>query len=1189
MADYPRANPAQWWKSTAVGGAHRSPHAMFIGRFRRWTTLLLLLVLTGLVGGVWFMVSPSRMSTMAGILLSHVLGGDVTIASSHLSLDGTLQLTGVKLKTHAGTDPEDILFSADNLQVSFNWLGLLTGHLEATEIDADRPVLNLVQNVDNGHWNYEAFLANRRPGLPTGGAYDQTELPTINLNNAEVRWGRIEHGQYQIVGSSSVNGQLGPSQSMASEYKIEIEQQTPNGAPGITFQGQWNVTEHEFTAQLSNLEFTDELRRSLPEPIQQWWQILHLQGGIEAIGFHIDPINGIQLSAKLRNVSMQLTVPSQKLGPQIIPITGLSGDVTAGNSSLEITNLSGTVMKSRFLVTSAQFDGYQPGDPFNVTLKMPSLNINPQYPALFSTEKFRVATALIYRLRPSGLMDLSVQVSRAKNMPVQVNGQILCRDVRARYVEFPYPFEHAQGVIRFTTREIDFDNLHATAETYPISLNGMVGINQEYGPVNLTIASDHCYFDQRLATCMPEDLLPIWNKFNPKGFGRFICLVTRTAGDPAKPNFTVQVFPVDVTGRYVDFPYPLQHVHGEILFTEHQTKIVNLTSPVAGGKGSIVFTGTVDYSPDAINDMTPRVHVRAINIPVDQTLWNSLPDNYNRRIKPVSLQSGMASLDAMIIRNAEDEPVVDGTLTLSGGVLTPKQLPWPITHAAMLAHLSPGALDILSLTGNLGRDQKGMFNVHAHILVPEQGAAQVDMGGSWSNADIGPAAARDLPENWRNLWNKWNPSGVINGSLQLALSIGDSGSSSGGASGMHIQSLDVKLQPEAMQLAPAFLPGPISNIHGAIDIQPQTIGLEGLTAVAGPMNLQLNGSYDTLSAHTLLSLRAQAPNIPEEWIKVLPGSAATTIGNWDPQGAWLLDMGKLEFSKVDGISNVRFTGSVVIDDFKLQKIVLATARHLTVTVAGNWITGDSVPDMAGVFSLRDLSWAGRTVDPASGEISADSIKNTIDFAPVKGIIAGGTLQGDVNIALGPAPSYKAAFIMTGAELADLLAPASAITPAGPVSSGKVNASLSMSQKFGDPTTRTGAGILEVKQAQIFNVPLAMGLLQITTLRLPISSAFDHARITYNLNGNIVTFNSIELNSPGVDLTGGGTVDLGSRQLSLNMFTQTPSGLDIPVLGDVLNVFQQQLLELRIRGTIDDPAIVPIPLHILTWPVDWMFP
>ncbi|HMD55490.1 MAG TPA: hypothetical protein VKJ65_13155, partial [Phycisphaerae bacterium] len=746
-----------------------------------------------------------------------------------------------------------------------------------------------------------------------------------------------------------INGQLGPSELSASSYVMEIQQQTDNGAPGITLDGQWNVAQREFDAHISNLELTDQLRRTLPEPIQEWWQKLHLQGGIEQIGFHINSTDGIQLTAKLRDVSMILTVPSQKLGPQIVPISGLSGDVTAGNLNFRIINLSGTVMNSRFLVPAAEFDGYRSGDPFDVTVNMPDLNIDPHYPALFSTEKFSVASALIYRMRPSGLVDLSVRVSRQKNKPLVVDGQILCRDVRARYVHFPYPFEHAQGLIRFNSHLIDFVNTHAVAETYPLTLNGTVGINTENSAVNLIIRSDKCFFDQRLAECMPAELIPIWNKFNPVGFGSFICHVTRTQGDSGRPAFTVQIFPTDVSGTYVDFPYPLQHVHGELYFTEHQTQIINLTAPVNGGKGNIIFNGTVDYSPDAVNDLQPHVHVVATNIPVDQNLWNSLPDSYNRHLKPLNLVSGTTGLDAMITRGPEDSAQVDGTLTLTGGTLKPVLLPWLITNVAMQAHLSLRNVDILSLTGNLGQNQKGTFAISGHMYIPEVGATELDASGSWHNVQIGGAAPTSLPQQWQQVWNKWNPSGNLDGTLQVVMSMEESDT---GQTTNTFESLDVSLEPTNMQLSPVFLPDRVIGIHGIVDVTPKIIKLKNLDAASGPITLTLNGTYNLGNSDIDLSLVAQAPRIPAEWIKVLPGSAAPMVRALDPQAAWMLDLGKLEYSNEGGKPDWQLTGSVVLDDLKLQKTINASAKHTTVTIAGDWAAGEEVPDIAGEFLIE---------------------------------------------------------------------------------------------------------------------------------------------------------------------------------------------------------------------------------------------
>src|ERR1035437_6541442 len=158
MADYARGNPARWWSSRSVGSAHRSPAAMFISPFRRFTSVGTLVLLLLLIFGVWYITNPQRIGRMSEVLLSNVLGGPVTVRSGHLSLSGTLLLSGVELGAGEGKATLPLL-SADSIEASFDWLSLLSGQLRAPQLTAVRPTLYLIEDRATDRWNYERLRA----------------------------------------------------------------------------------------------------------------------------------------------------------------------------------------------------------------------------------------------------------------------------------------------------------------------------------------------------------------------------------------------------------------------------------------------------------------------------------------------------------------------------------------------------------------------------------------------------------------------------------------------------------------------------------------------------------------------------------------------------------------------------------------------------------------------------------------------------------------------------------------------------------------------------------------------------------------------------------------------------------------------------------------------------------------------
>ncbi len=1191
MAEFPRASPAKWWKTASIGRVHRSPHAMFVGRVRRLISVSILLLLIVIIGAVWFLTNPKRLSAMSGLLLSHVLGARVTVQTAQLSWNGTLRLSGVRLRTNPGKMPSTTLFSADQVAVSFNWLGLVSGRLHASQITAVRPVLNLVNDIAARQWNYEGFVQSagaarattQTTKKPTYQNNRSVQLPAISLQNAVVRWAEIRHGTYRILGQSLINAEMGPSPKSHSTYQLDMEQQSFDGRPGIVLTGRYNISTREFSARINQIQFTPDFRRTLPASVQKLWRKLHLQGGLRNIVFRVSPANGLHVHAILNGVSLVTVVPSRRLGQQIIPVNNLKGAVAISGTALTIDHLTGTVLGWKFQVPSAHFDGFASGAPFHLTVKLSDVNIPLPYPKIFSTRDFSLAQAIFHRLRPNGLLNITVHVDRSQlHAAPMVRGKIHCINVQARYVNFPYPMDHVHGLIRFTTHQIRFVNVQATAEGFPVDLNGSVAINENDGPIHLVISSPRAYFDRRLAASLPIDIRPIWNRFKPVGVGGFVCDVTHAAGTRGGPRIVLHIFPQDVSGAYRDLPYPLKHVRGSLIFTDHETKIIKLEAPV-GKTGHIIFTGKVTYSPHNLAKLQPMVHLQAVNVPINSTLTGSLPASWAKWIKLLHVQTGDADLDAMITRGSGGNPSVKGVVNITHGVMAPTQLPWPVRRVTALAHISSGGLILNSVTGRTGPDGKGTLAITGAIAEPATGPVHVSINGSWKSVDIAAAAPAGVPKTMAEFWNKWEVRGSSNGTFAYSVKALENPLT--GVSTMQGQKYRVQVQPDGMTVQPAFLPAPLSGITGDVDVSAGIIRLKNIQASSGVQHLKLSGIYHTASNSLGLSLTAQGARLSKRWMSLIPGSTGQFIDGLKPRAGWLLELPTLERMKVGNAYRWHVTGSLVLNNLATTGDIKLKAKQAAVTIALDLAPGNSFPMLDGEFSVARLNWKGRIADPLTGEITANSSTHVITIDKINGMVDGGKLTGKIHIHTGKEASYDVACQLHGSQLAELLSSPAKAGAAKSIqtSTGLVDASLNLSAILGKHPTRQGSGQLVIQSARIYDVPMAMGLMQIVTLRLPISSDFQHAHVQYFINNNMVRFNPISLSSPGVNLVGEGSLNLQSSDLDLRFITQSPHGTRVPLLGFLFGLARSQLLELRVSGTLAHPVIAPVPLRFLTWP------
>ncbi len=1209
LRQYPRGNPAQWWKTRSIGHAHRAPQSTFIGSMRRWIGLITLLVLASVVGGVIYMTNSRRLAGMAQILLSNALDGRVTVKSAHLSFSGVLQLSGVRLVTHVGKAKTE-LFSADAVRVHFNWLSLISGKLTASRIVAIHPVLNLVEDIDNGQWNYQTFLHRPQhftsttrtqvtPSHPIAGHSSQRmiHLPAITLTGAVVRWGVIRKGVYSLAGASTIDGILRPLHHSQVLYSISIHQQSVHGLPALSLHGSWNIATRTFQANIPQLRLNQALRRSLPPALQHLWRHLNLRGQISQIHFGIGSLSPMEVDARLDGVSLAIPYKSQRLGLTPIPIRNLTGNVRFSGSSLAIRKLKGVAMGWNFAVPHAHFNGFGHGNRFDVTVNMPNLKLPARYPSIFRTSNFRLADGIFYRLRPRGLLNMTVSVRRSlKHGDIHVAGLIDCKNLSARYVHFPYPLHNVNGLIRFTSHQIHFVQVHAIAETFPVTLNGLVSIDEAGGPIDLTISSPRGYFDQRLAACLPHNIKPIWNQFTPVGYGAFQADVTRPAGQNSSPRIVLHIFPQDVTGYYHDFPYVMHHVKGEIYFSDRQTKIIKLTAPV-GKHGSITFTGNVDYRSGSLSSMQPHVHLVATHLPVNAAMLYSLPRSFEHALAPFRAHHGYVNVNAMITRGANGTPAVNGVLTLAGAVLHPKLMPWPLTDVSARVALSPGHFLVHSIMGQIAGNPASSVHASVAILESNHHPVTVSAHGTWIGMNITSTPPSQIQGSYRKMWKKFRPTGNLAGGFQIAMSIPRHGEHSLWSD---INNLSIQLRPDDMTLSPKTFPAPVRSVAGLINISDGKVDIQSLTADAGPIALTTSGQYTPATGSLKLQALAKAPRVSQKWLGLLPLPAQKVINELHPQGRFELYFTNLERRIEKSGPGWKFVGSLALHHFTIDHILKAVIGQGTVTIAGDLDSHEAVPNLAGEFHLRHVLIAGHKVRALKGEVTGDRINNTLSINHISGSIASGLLSGQVVLHFKPKVAMSADFNLSNAQLANLLKTQSmsklsgaSIVPIAKaplnkgksprVSSGLVNANLHFAQLLGHLSSTRGYGNLVITKASIYNVPLSMGLLQIATLRLPVSSAFDRAKVSYTIQGNSVKFSKIQLHSPGVDLLGQGTMDLNNQHVDLELITQSPSGTSIPILGLFVGMARSQLLQLHVHGPISHPHITPIPLRILALP------
>jgi hypothetical protein len=152
--------------------------------------------------------------------------------------------------------------------------------------------------------------------------------------------------------------------------------------------------------------------------------------------------------------------------------------------------------------------------------------------------------------------------------------------------------------------------------------------------------------------------------------------------------------------------------------------------------------------------------------------------------------------------------------------------------------------------------------------------------------------------------------------------------------------------------------------------------------------------------------------------------------------------------------------------------------------------------------------------------------------------------------------------------------------------GELTASLSLEGAWGaGASVRRGRGDVIVAGRGMYRVPVVLGLLQVTNLALPISGPFNEATARYSVIGERINFDSLELRSDNMVMSGDGHLDFGTKTVQLTFVTDNPKGLKVPFLNDLLQGARQELLRIHVQGSIQEPKVTAGVMGTFTTTVD----
>jgi hypothetical protein len=152
--------------------------------------------------------------------------------------------------------------------------------------------------------------------------------------------------------------------------------------------------------------------------------------------------------------------------------------------------------------------------------------------------------------------------------------------------------------------------------------------------------------------------------------------------------------------------------------------------------------------------------------------------------------------------------------------------------------------------------------------------------------------------------------------------------------------------------------------------------------------------------------------------------------------------------------------------------------------------------------------------------------------------------------------------------------------------GPASASLHLAGEGADLEGLRGKGLVEVRQGKLYKLPLLLDLLKAFGLHTPDGTAFEQARVAFDIDGPKLLISDLDLVGNAVSLRGHGSMGLDGKNVNLDIHADWARVGKIlpPGLSEGPRWLSDQLLTIKVRGDLGDVRLERELVPVVSVPV-----
>jgi AsmA-like C-terminal region len=778
----------------------------------------------------------------------------------------------------------------------------------------------------------------------------------------------------------------------------------------------------------------------------------------------------------------------------------------------------------------------------------------------------------------------------------QTDWRLTLKNGRLGLRDLPLDLEAVELRARLHDGRLTIEDAHARAAGAPVHAL-LVAKLPNGDPVDavetLAVSAEHLLVTPELFARLPEAAKRFHQRFSPVGqLGIVYQYAKRTGGGS---NARLELTADDMSGRYHKFPYPLRRVGGKIVtdFVDSQPTLhtIDISAEVNGGARAAVRGTVGGAEPHPAVDLwiTSVGDGPANNVPFDEDLIAALPPRFQPLARSFHIR-GNCSVVARIHHGEGDPHGHDQyRVRCRDAALCYDAFPVPLDHVAaeLEIHLGPGMAedpnsgDHWILRNATAMHGRGAVTVtawntpapHGQCLIIDSTGVGVPLNESLKGALT--------KYRLGSTWDLLSPSGNIDFSSRVTLTDREDAT----------KEPTIALALRNVSVTPGFFPYPFTDVAAKLHVAEGRVLLGECTGRHGPARLHLSGGEIRTSQGLWVDVRdlTAGPLTPDaELLRALPPGWQKATAAMQPRGEFTVDLKRLLFHDPPAIPGPPGPPTVNWDGS-------------TTLVRAGWTAGVAWSDVTGSMAFRGAA-KGNRLDWFAGHAAFDhatvmrqpieqmhaqltvetGTPDVLQIRDMNGRVFGGTLAGEARVAFGGGLDYAADLKALGVRLEEF----GEKNGVGGRLEGRATAQLYLSGHGTGLDELTGRGGVDVPTGKLYDLPIALELLKAISLRLPDGAAFDEAHAAFKIEGRRLKVERLDLLGSAVSLGGHGGLNLDGTGVDLDFCAVWARIVQVlPVSWrDVPPWVSQQILKIRMGGSLSDPTFAPEPVPFLTEPV-----